>query len=240
MPRTPRSQGQAAECQTPTPTKRQMSFSASPPGEQSLVAVGDRTLRSRGQAFECKTPTPTKKQMSLSAFWGSGGGSSPLPKVLADSSPQHTVPAELAETQSRRKQQGSPSPSRALALRRSKGGRPPKGDGAKKVYVSLTGQQKLFLITKLEAMMREGRSKKKAEKDLMRELGCSLSTVKLTWKRGNPGMGQRGTQSTSRSTWDKSEEGRSVSGRQDRTVQRLQESEVTRVPWSRTALQRVL
>ena len=87
VPRTPRSQGQAAECQTPTPTKRQMSFSASPPGEQSLVAVGDRTLRSRGQAFECKTPTPTKKQMSLSAFWGSGGGSSPLPKVLADSSP---------------------------------------------------------------------------------------------------------------------------------------------------------
>ena len=51
------------------------------------------------------------------------------------------------------------------------------------MYVSLTGQQKLYLITKLEAMMREGRSKKKAEKDLMRELGCSLSTVKLTWRK---------------------------------------------------------
>ena len=104
-----------------------------------------------------------------------------MPKVLADSSPQHTAPAELAETQSRRKQQGSPSPSRVFALRRSKGGRPQKAEGKKQVYVSLTGQQKLYLITKLESMMREGWSKKKAEQELMRELGCSLSTVKLIW-----------------------------------------------------------
>ena len=118
--------------------------------------------------------------MSLSAFWGSGG--SPLPKVLADSSPHHKVQAELGETQSRRKQQGSPSPSRVCALRRSKGGRPPKAGGGKTLYVSLTGQQKLYLVTKMEGMMREGRSKNMAQKDLMRELGCSLSTVKIAWK----------------------------------------------------------
>ena len=106
-----------------------------------------------------------------------------MPKVLADSSPQHTAPAELAETQSTRKQQGSPSPSRVFALRRSKGGRPQKAEGKKQVYVSLTGQQKLYLITKLESMMREGWSKKKAEQELMRELGCSLSTVKLIWRK---------------------------------------------------------
>ena len=105
-----------------------------------------------------------------------------MPKVLADSSPHHKVQAELGETQSRRKQQGSPSPSRVCALRRSKGGRPPKAGGGKTLYVSLTGQQKLYLVTKMEAMMREGRSKKMAQNVLMRELGCSLSTVKIAWK----------------------------------------------------------
>ena len=156
---------------------------------------------------ECRTPTP-KKQRSLLSFWGSGGSpaqqpgrSSPLQLVLADASPAAKSSQGQAES-SALVQQSASSPCS------KRPGRPQKADGEAWKYTSLTGQQKLYLVTKIESMLKDGYSNKKAQEVLRMELKCSLSTVKYTWRNrdglkvwgqekdrlpsARPGQGQRG------------------------------------------------
>ena len=130
---------------------------------------------------ECRTPTP-KKQRSLLSFWGSGGSpaqqpgsSSPLQLVLADASPAAKSPQEQAESSALVQQKASSPAGKSR-------GRPQKADGEAWKYTSLTGQQKLYLVTKIESMLKDGYSNKKAQEALRIELKCSLSTVKYTWR----------------------------------------------------------
>ena len=138
---------------------------------------------------ECHTPTP-KKQRSLLSFWGSGGErasggtpaqlpaqSSPLQPVLADASPAAKSQPQQAESYAIVQQEG-PSP----ASKTKSSCRPQKADGDAWKYTSLTGQQKLYMVTKIECMLKDGYTLNKAREALRVELKCSLSTVKYTWR----------------------------------------------------------
>ena len=95
--------------------------------------------------------------------------------MLADASPAAKSSQGQAES-SALVQQAASSPAGKSR------GRPQKADGEAWKYTSLTGQQKLYLVTKIESMLKDGYSNKKAQEVLRVELKCSLSTVKYTWR----------------------------------------------------------